>query len=158
MALLNIQKQCPPLTKALTNTYRLNPQLFIDGEILLSREGTTQGDPLAMAIYTIATVPHQSPTATNYTGLVCRQHHCRMEAAAWTCVTGGTSLLNVVMNVATLQMLLRPGWWSNQSKQNKIFAESGVQITAEGRRHLGATLGTRSFAEAFVSNKVQEWV
>ena len=57
VALLNIQKQCPPLAKILINTYRLDPLLFIDGETLLSREGTTQGDPLAMAMYSIATVP-----------------------------------------------------------------------------------------------------
>ena len=32
-------------------------QLFIDGESLLSQEGTTQGDPLTMQMYTLATVP-----------------------------------------------------------------------------------------------------
>ena len=57
VALHNIQKRCPPLAKVLINTYRHDPQLFIGGETLLSREGTTQGDPLAMAMYAIATVP-----------------------------------------------------------------------------------------------------
>ena len=39
------------------NTYRENASLFIDGDTLFSQEGTTQGDPLAMAMYAITTVP-----------------------------------------------------------------------------------------------------
>ena len=39
-----------------------------------------------------------------------------------------------------------------------IFADSGVQFTSEGRRHLGAALGTKSFTEAFVTKRVQYWV
>ena len=39
-----------------------------------------------------------------------------------------------------------------------IFADSGVQITSEGRSHLGAALGTKSFTEAFVTKRVQDWV
>ena len=41
---------------------------------------------------------------------------------------------------------------------NEIFAYLGVQITVDGRRHLGAVLGTSSFAETYVRDKVQEWV
>ena len=37
----------------------------------------------------------------------------------------------------------------------EICADSGVQITVEGRRHLGATLGKGSFTEAYVK---EEWV
>ena len=46
VALLNVNKKFPPLAKLLINTYRHNPQLCVDGETLLSKEGTTQGDPL----------------------------------------------------------------------------------------------------------------
>ena len=45
------------LSKALVNTYRSDIYLYIGEETLLSREGTTQGDPLAMAMHAIATVP-----------------------------------------------------------------------------------------------------
>lgn len=41
----------------LVSTYRDNVQLYIDGDMLLSQEGTTQGDPLAMAMYAIAITP-----------------------------------------------------------------------------------------------------
>ena len=56
-ALRNILHLCPPLAKVLVNTYREDVQLFIDGDTLLSQEGTTQGDPLAMAMYAVAITP-----------------------------------------------------------------------------------------------------
>ena len=40
-----------------TNTYRQPTQLCVDGDILHSCEGITQGDPLAMPMYAIATLP-----------------------------------------------------------------------------------------------------
>ena len=48
---------CPALSHILINTYCNNSQLFVDGQCILSKEGTTQGDPLAMAMYTIGTQP-----------------------------------------------------------------------------------------------------
>ena len=36
------------------NCYR---SLFVGGEVILSSEGTTQGDPPAMAVFAIATIP-----------------------------------------------------------------------------------------------------
>ena len=56
-ALQNIHHLCPALSKVLVNTYREDIQLLIKGEVILSQEGTTQGDPLTMAMYAIAITP-----------------------------------------------------------------------------------------------------
>ncbi len=56
-ALRNIQILCPPLSGIVINTYREPSKLFIDGDTIYSQEGTTQGDPLAMAMYAIAVTP-----------------------------------------------------------------------------------------------------
>ena len=40
----------------LINTYRAPTELFVDGEVIYSLEGTTQGDPLAMPMYAIPLV------------------------------------------------------------------------------------------------------
>ena len=53
VALRNIQHLCPSLSVVLINTYRED----IDGATLLSTEGTTQGDALAMAMYGIGILP-----------------------------------------------------------------------------------------------------
>ena len=55
-ALTNISSLCPPTGTLLINMYRAPSDLFIDGDIILSLEGTTQGDPLAMPMYAIATI------------------------------------------------------------------------------------------------------
>ncbi len=56
-ALRNIHQLCPALFKVFTNTYREDVQVLNDGEVLVSQEGTTQGVPLAMAMYVIAITP-----------------------------------------------------------------------------------------------------
>ena len=39
-----------------------------------------------------------------------------------------------------------------------IFEETSINITTEGRKHLGAALGSRSYLEQYVNGKVEEWV
>ena len=57
VALRNILHLCPSLGRVLVNTYREPSHLFIEGESLFSAEGTTQGDPLAMAMYALGIKP-----------------------------------------------------------------------------------------------------
>ncbi len=47
----------PYTTTILINTYRQAADLYVDGTTLSSQEGTMQGDPLAMPMYTIALLP-----------------------------------------------------------------------------------------------------
>ena len=57
VALRNILHICPSIAPAIINSYRSDSYLFIGGEVMHSSEGTTQGDPLAMVMYAIATLP-----------------------------------------------------------------------------------------------------
>ena len=57
-ALHNISMLCPSFSLILQNTYGAPVHLFVVGEgEIPSTEGTTQGDPLAMAMYALAVVP-----------------------------------------------------------------------------------------------------
>ena len=56
VALHNIQVTCPIIATYIINTYRQHSVLFVaGGKQILSMEGTTQGDPLAMAWYSLST-------------------------------------------------------------------------------------------------------
>ena len=66
-ALLNIRHLCPAIAPVLINCYREETSLFVGGEVLLSREGSTQGDPLAMMMFAVATVPLIEKVSTNNT-------------------------------------------------------------------------------------------
>ena len=160
-ALQNIMRLCPEMAPAIVNTYRSNAQLFIDGETILSEEGTTQGDPLAMAMYAIATVPliHQLDASSSV-----RQVWFADDATAG----GQLSQIN-----DWWQHLVRIGpnfgYHANGSKSwlivkeehieqaTLLFEGTGIQITKEGQRHLGAALGTQTFIERYVTEKVHEW-
>ena len=39
----------------------------------------------------------------------------------------------------------------------KVFDGSGVQITAEGMRHLGAVIGSKKFRDTYITKKIQKW-
>ena len=39
----------------------------------------------------------------------------------------------------------------------ELFADTEVHITIQGKRHLGAAIGSRTFTEEYVCNKVQTW-
>ena len=55
--LVNVQRIFSEFAYVLINTYRADPALYIDGETILSREDTTQGDPFAMGTYAIGILP-----------------------------------------------------------------------------------------------------
>jgi hypothetical protein len=60
VALRNMQYICPAMKHVLINFYRSPTRIFMNGDgffELLSQEGTTQGCPLAMAMYALALVP-----------------------------------------------------------------------------------------------------
>ena len=46
----------------------------------------------------------------------------------------------------------------NLKEATTLFEGTGVAITTEGRRHLGATIGTHDFVERYIQQKVSAWI
>ena len=54
---MNMSTICPPFLTVLMNIYSESSDLILGTCTLQSQEGTTQGDPLAMPFYALATRP-----------------------------------------------------------------------------------------------------
>ena len=141
VTLLNCESICPALTHILTNTYRNNSHLFVDGQCILSKEGTTQGDPLAMAIYAIGTQP-----SIHKLGGIAKQVWYADDSAAG-------SRLEKLRKWWDLLVEIGPqyGYFPNSSKTHvlakpqyvetakEIFKDTSIVISTKGERYLGET-------------------
>ena len=56
LAVENIKRICPALNFVVQNSYSAPSDFYVAGKTLQSVEGTTQGDPIAMAMYGVATL------------------------------------------------------------------------------------------------------
>ena len=163
-ALHNISILCPALSMVLHNTYGAPTRLFVTGQgEISSREGTTQGDPLAMSMYALATVP-----------LIRKLHSTVPDASqVWfaddaTAVGPVSKLLEWWHHLVSVGPAF--GYFPNSSKPflivkpeylsqaESLFANTNITVTVQGQRHLGAALGSWAFAEEYVSRKVTDWI
>ena len=65
-AQFNIQCLCPSFSTVLLHTYWSDVNLYNGNETLLSGEGTTQFDPLAMSMYSLGIVPLINALSNNF--------------------------------------------------------------------------------------------
>ena len=161
-ALINIQRLCPSIATVLINTYRAPTELFVDGDVILSQEGTTQGDPLAMIMYALATIP-----------LIRRLKDSVNDVSqVWYAddASGSGRVLSLRKwwdKISTLGP--HYGYYTNAVKTwlitkkdhyqaaREAFADTKVQVTYEGRPYLGVPLGTEDYCHSFVMEKVEQW-
>ena len=72
----------------------------------------------------------------------------------WTRLQDLGSLYGYYPNTSKTWLIVKPAYLSNA---HALFDGTGVQITVEGKRHMGAALGSHLFAEQYVSEKVESW-
>ena len=137
-------KLCPPLSKALVNTYRSDIDLFTSGETLSSQEGTTQGDPLAMVMYAIATVPLIERISNDDV----RQSWYTDDAAAGGILFGLRRWWDDLAKIGPDY-----GYFPNANKTRllvkdhlvaeatELFKDTGIHVCTEGTHYLGAAIG-----------------
>ena len=159
-AMLNIQQLCPPLANIIINCYRSPTDLFVDGQVLLSEEGTTQGDPLAMPMYALATIP----LIKQLEGESTQVWYADDAAAAgkicslrdwWDKLSSIGPLFGYFPNASKSWLVTKETFLS---EAKAAFAGTRVNITNHGRPYLGAAIGTNDFVSTYVKTKVKEWI
>ena len=162
--LQNIKVKCPYLATFAENNYRDPSRIFITGgKEISSDEGVTQGDPAAMQMYAISTIPLQEEISMHKT-------HAKHVAFADD-INGGGTVENVQTWWETINLkgpkygynpkaskswlIVKP---EKYDRAMELFKDSNVQITMEGHKQLGASLGTMEFKEIYVKEMVEEWV
>ena len=162
--LQNIERICPAAYIYAYNCYASHARLFVlGGKEIRSMEGTTQGDPPSMAFYAIGLLPLIWCLAEPV-------DHAK-EAAYADDLTGAGKLNqlkqwfdSIVVNGPKLGYNAEPTKSWLIVKEDKlveaeaIFADTGVNITTQGKKHLGASLGTSDYKNEFVSSLVKTWV
>ena len=173
VALHTIRERCPAFYSFLNNCYKTPTELYVvdsdrNKEMILGSEGATQGDPAAMAMYSISIQPLIHYLTVN------QEPSLPPAKQAWFADdgTGGGAILqlkkmwdNVIETgpkygyfpKASKSILIVKGM-ENLPKAKSVFKDSGIQITTEGDRHLGAVLGSEKFKHEFVKRKIHSWV
>ena len=160
-ALHNISILCPSLAHALYNTYQAPVLCVIQGGgEILSTEGTTQGDPLAMAMYALAVRPL----------IDCLQSNCSTVKQVWYAddSTGAASCTELRVWWDTL-LMHGPcyGYHPNASKTHlivkeqflekakDIFSDTNINVTVEGKCHLELQSGQDSIPILMLERKLR---
>ena len=132
------------------------------GEELQSAEGTTQGDPVAMSFYAVSLQPliaqlqasssaKQCWFADDATGSGTLENVMRW----WDELSLSGPALGYFPNAKKCWLITKP---EKEEEARAIFGERAINITTEGHKHLGAALGSRSYFEEYVGEKVEDWV
>ena len=159
-ALFNIHHLCPLFSIVLINTYRSDVNLFIGGKTLLTEEGTTQDDPLAMPMYALGTVPLINALSDDHIKQVWNADDATACGSLMDICCWWDRLVSIGPNFGYFPNPLKTCLIVKDSSYDSavsIFRDSGVCITVEGKRHLEAALGTPSFIASFVNEKVPLW-
>ena len=158
LALKNVEILCPALHHALANSYKHPSNLYVNNTVLTSTEGTTQGDPLAMAMYGIGINPRiellQKPNITQ----------------KWYADDGGAagdlrSLRAILDNLDVLGKALgynvKPSKCQLIVKENcresakKVFEVINITMV-DGFRVLGSVIGTPSACDKYIESAIEK--
>ena len=163
VAMHNIRITCPEVSVYIINTYRHPSRLFISGGgEISSQEGTTQGDPLAMPWYAVntrilidslrITIPEvkqawladDSAGGGSIRGLHKWFLQLTAEGHKYGYFVNGSKSWLIVKN-------------AEKMKEAKETFGNTVKITQEGKRHLGAVIGSKEYKDVYCQEMVDNW-
>ena len=145
------------------NTYAKPARLFVTGGgELASAEGTTQGDPLAMPLYALSTVPLIKELHTAHSEIL-QDWYADDSAGAgrllelrrWLDMLAERGkVYGYHVNWEKTQLLVKPEFLQ---EAERIFIGTGIQIVTSGVKYLGSPIGSEEFVNTFVHHAVSQW-
>ena len=163
-ALHNISIICPAISTVLENTYTKPVRLFVvGGGEISSSEGTTQGDPLAMAMYALAITPlinrlrQQVPDDAKQVWFADDSTSAGKLVALrrwWEHLTALGPGYGYYPNPVKTTLVVKPEYIQHATS---LFQDTGIRVTVAGHAILGAAIGTASFVEEYVVGKIEAW-
>ena len=164
----NIKIKCPSLATYVENTYTTPSDLYINNhggkvKVLESAEGTTQGDPVAMAMYALGLSVLQDEIRYSKTQVKQVAYADDLSGAGkisdlrewWDTVNTTGPEIGYIPNATKSVLIVKPEHYDHAAE---TFGGSGVIVTKDGQRHLGAVIGTEAYKKEYVGDKVAEWV
>ena len=154
------------MTKILCTQYidpsTIEPLFIIGGQEILSAEGTTQGDPLAMGLYALSI----QPLITSLQG-ACKIKQCWFADDAsgadpvaevkrwWDTLSAIGPDFSYYPNGKKCWIITKP---DGEIIVKEAFKGTAINVTVQGQRHLGAAVGSREYFEEYVNDKVTSWI
>ena len=158
-SLHNIRVLCPVIAAYAINTYRKSARLFINGgKEIVSAEGTTQGDPLAMALYALSVQPLitslQAASSTKqcwFTDDACGAGSVLEIKKWWDALNSLGPVFGYFPNPKKCWIISKP---DKEASVEEVFKDTAVNVTVQGQKHLGAVIGSREYLEEYVSDQL----
>ncbi len=169
VALANIKSICPSYHKYLSNTYKTPSNLYVNNsaEVILSQEGTTQGDPDAMDMYGLSTKDFidKLANAKSPEDFLSQVWYADDSCAAGKLISIRKWFDNLCEWGPGYGYFPKPSKCTlivknpEQLKEaHEIFKGLAINITTDGDRHLGAVIGSTNFKHQYVNEKISAWI
>ena len=109
-----------------------------------------------MAMYALATVPLLSKLkSTAFADDAVGTGKIRNLRTSWDAICEVGPHFGYHINASKSWIIVKPHL---QEEAEQVFMGTGIKITTEGKRHLGAALGNERYREEYVGNLVNDWV
>ena len=173
LAVHNIKYTCPEIAQFVTNTYRAPSKLRAGTTTIMSEEGWTQGDVGAMVYYSMGLMPllwkARAPITSSDPDLpdiplrIVDVFYAddgnasgRLEDLKlwYSRLTEFGPSFGFTINPEKSFLLVKPEF---ESRAKSLFSETGMNVTTDGARHLGAAIGSEEFTQSYANDQVSHW-
>ena len=143
-------------------------RLFIVGNHeIKSRGGTTQGDPTAMGAYALGVTPlihylrefifineHRSKEVAFADDFTVAERASKIKEY-WEILQRQGSLFGYFLKPSKSYLIVKE---QHYHKAVDVFMGSKVKVTSEGKRNLGAVIGSEAFKVSYAKSLVDDWI